>query len=446
MSASIVKRNNVLAGVFVIASLILAVAIAVVLGDVLGNIGRKNAYVVRFPTEIGVTGLESGAEVTFAGLPVGRVTGIEPRRSGGPDTPADAMDVTVLVDARITLYEDAFADLAPPILGGVSRINFASAGTGPVAPDAKAAALAQSNGNGVLEPGEAVRGRFAPSILAQLGFSAEDAERIRNAIADVEAITASVRTTTDRVDRMAERLEPTVDQAFADASEAVANARDFTLRFGEDGWAQRIENILADAERTVAEGPRVASDVRGAIASARGLLETHSDSVARLLGNAESISERVRFETMDQAEALLREGTLAAASFRAVGEQTDGLLSQLRPDIRAATANTRGITQQARLFLDEVRAQPWRLLKQPSKEDLMREPLYAATRAYADAVSDLRVASEALDAAIRGSASETASPDAAMEVARIAATVQAAYDRYAQTERALLETLRAAAP
>lgn len=446
MSVSIVKRNNVLAGVFVIASLILAVAIAVVLGDVLGNIGRKNAYVVRFPTEIGVTGLESGAEVTFAGLPVGRVTGIEPRRSGGPDTPADAMDVTVLVDARITLYEDAFADLAPPILGGVSRINFASAGTGPVAPDAKAAALAQSNGNGVLEPGEAVRGRFAPSILAQLGFSAEDAERIRNAIADVEAITASVRTTTDRVDRMAARLEPTVDQAFADASEAVANARDFTLRFGEDGWAQRIQNILADAERTVAEGPRVASDVRGAIASARGLLETHSDSVARLLGNAESISERVRFDTMDQAEALLREGTLAAASFRAVGEQTDGLLSQLRPDIRAATANTRGITQQARLFLDEVRAQPWRLLKQPSKEDLMREPLYAATRAYADAVSDLRVASEALDAAIRGSASETARPDAAMEVARIAATVQAAYDRYAQTERALLETLRAAAP
>ena len=76
----------------------------------------------------------------------------------------------------------------------------------------------------------------------------------------------------------------------------------------------------------------------------------------------------------------------------------------------------------------------------------MREPLYAATRAYADAVSDLRVASEALDAAIRGSASETARPDAAMEVARIAATVQAAYDRYAQTERALLETLRAAAP
>lgn len=446
MSASIVKRNNVLAGVFVIASLILAVAIAVVLGDVLGNVGRKHEYVVRFPTEIGVTGLESGAEVTFAGLPVGRVTGIEPRRSAGPDTPADAMDVTVQVDARITLYEDAFADLAPPILGGVSRINFTSAGTGPVGPDAKAAALAQNNGNGVLEPGEAVRGRFAPSILAQLGFSAEDAERIRNAIADVEAITASVRTTTDRVDRMAARLEPTVEQTIADASEATANARDFTLRFGEDGWAQRIENILADAERTVAEGPRVAADVRGAIASARGLLETHSDSVARLLGNAESISERVRFDTLDQAESLLREGSLAAASFRAVGEQTDGLLSQLRPDIRAATANTRGITQQARLFLDEVRAQPWRLLKQPSKEDLMREPLYAATRAYADAVSDLRVASEALDAAIRNSASETARPDAAMEVARIAATVQAAYDRYAQTERALLETLRAAAP
>jgi ABC-type transporter Mla subunit MlaD len=446
MSVSIVKRNNVLAGFFVIASLVLAVAIAAILGDVLGNLGAKNEFVVRFPTEIGVTGLEAGAEVTFAGLPVGRVTSITPYRSGGDATPADAMDVTVLVDARVTLFEDAFADLAPPILGGVSRINFASAGAGPVARDAKAAALARSNGNGVLEPGEIVRGRFAPSILAQLGFTAEDAERIRNAIADVEAITANVRTTTDRVDRMAARLEPTFDQTLADAGEAVANAKEFTLRFGEDGWASRIENILADAEQTVAEGPRVAADVRGAIASARAMIETHSDSVGRLLGNAESITERVRFDTMDQAESLLREGTLAAASFRAVGEQTDTMLAGLRPDIRAATANTRGITQQARLFLDEIRAQPWRLLKQPGKDDLMREPLYAATRAYADAVSDLRIASEALDAAIQNRNADTAPTDAALEVARIAATVQAAYDRYAQTERALLETLQSAQP
>ena len=53
------------------------------------------------------------------------------------------------------------------------------------------------------------------------------------------------------------------------------------------------------------------------------------------------------------------------------------------------------------LGLDEIRAQPWRLLKQPDKDDLMREPIYAAARSYADAVSDLRAASEALEAALQ---------------------------------------------
>lgn len=446
MSTSIVNRNNVLAGCFVIASLVLAVAIAVVLGDVLGNVGRKNEFVVRFPTEIGVTGLQAGAPVTFAGLPVGRVTAIAPYHAQGPDTPADAMDVTILVDAGINLYEDAFADLAPPILGGVSRINFASAGTGPIGPDAKAPELARNNANGVLEPGEIVRGRFAPSILAQLGFTAEDAERIRNAIADVEAITQSARDTTDRVNRMAATLEPAFEQTIEDARAAVGNTRAFTDRFGEDAWAGRVERILADAEETVARGPGVIADVRGAVASARNIMETHSQSVGRLLGNAESISERVRFDTLDQAESLLREGTLAAASFRSVGDQADSMIASLRPDIRAAAANARGITQQTRLFVEELRAQPWRVLKQPSRADLLREPLYAATRAYADAVSDLRAASEALDAAIQNRSADTAPSDAALEVARIAATVQAAYDRYAQTERELLSTLRATEP
>jgi ABC-type transporter Mla subunit MlaD len=448
MTASIVNRNNVLAGCFVLASLVLAVAIAAVLGDFLGGLGEKNEFVARFPTSVGVTGLQPGAEVTFAGLAVGQVVSVNPYLPAGPEAPPAGMDVVIAVDTRIRLFEDAFADLSPPILGGVSRINFASPGQGRLGPDARLAELATNDNNGVLDPGEAVRGRFAPSILAQLGFTVEDAEKIRNTIADVEAISATARETAARVDRMAASIEPKVESVVADANASVANVRAFTDRLGAAGdWGGRIDSILASADAAAAETPLVVADVRTAIASARGLLDTHSASLARVLGNVEATTERVRFETVDQAETLLREGTLAAASFRAVGEDAGAIVANARPEIGVTLANTRSISQQARLFLDEIRAQPWRLLKQPGREDLMREPLYAAARTYADAVADLRAASEALDAAVQGRGPDAARPgDTAMEVARVAQAVQAAYDRYAVAERALLEHLRESAP
>lgn len=446
MSSSIVKRNNVLAGMFVVGSLALAVAIAFVLGDVLGSLGKKNEFAVRFPTSVGVTGLQSGAEVTFAGLPVGRVESITAFHADGPDMPATAMDVVISVDERVRLFEDALADLSPPILGGVSRINFASAGAGPVGPDDALADLAVNNGNGVLEPGEIVRGRFAPSILAQLGFTVDDAVRIRNAIADVEAITATARETAARMDRMAGAIEPTLEKTLADVSESVGNVRAFTSRFGKDEWGMRIDEILTNADRTVGAAPGMIEDAKTVIASARTIIEGQAETLTRIMGNAEAVTERVRYETMDRAGDLLSEGTLAAASFRGLGDQTGSLLASARPDLSATVANARSISEQARLFLDEVRAQPWRLLKQPTRGDLEREPLYAAARSYAAAVADLRAASEALDAAVQGSGPDTGSADTAMDVARVAGAVQAAYDRYAVAERALLETLRQSSP
>lgn len=446
MSSSVVSRNNVLAGVFVISSLILAVAIAFILGDVMDQFGKKREYIVRFPTSVGVAGLQPGATVSFAGLPVGSVVAIEPH-SSTPGAPADAMSVRIAVEDRITLHENAFADLSPPLLGGVSKINFPSAGTGPIGPDEKLADLAVNNANGVLDEGEAVRGRFAPSILAQLGFTVEDAEKIQAAIDDVEVIAENIKATSVRIDRIATDMEPKINAAVSDARAAVGDVKAFTGRLtATDGWVPRIDRIMANADEAAARAPALISDIQSAITSGRSVFENHTASIGRILGNVELVSERVRFETMDQAEDMLREGTLALADARGLIGNIDETVTDARPEIGTTLANARGISQQARLMLEELRAQPWRLLKQPSKEDLEREPLYAAARAYAAAVADLRAASEALDAAVQGRGPDRGTPASPDRVAAVAQSVQSAYDRYADAERALLETLRQGTP
>ncbi|MCC5822870.1 MAG: MlaD family protein [Phycisphaerales bacterium] len=448
MSVSIVKRNNVLAGIFVIGSLTLAVVVAAILGDVIGRMGEKNEFTVRFPTSVGVTGLQPGAEVTFAGLPVGRVKSIQPHRPDGPDTAPEAMDVTVLVDTRIMLHENAVADLTPPILGGVSRINFATAGTGRVEPGSELASLAENNNNGVLEAGEVIGGRFAPSILAQLGFGAEDARNIREAIAAAKDAVETAKSVIAGVERMTSDFEPRFGGMLDDAGEAVANVRGLTGRLTEDGdWATMVTGILTRADETVAQGPVLMDEVRGSVESFRSMVDARAEGLDRIMANVEAVTERIRFENMDQVEDMIKRGTLALASFQSVGQQADTMLTQMRPDIAATLANSRSLSRKAVLLTDELRAAPWRVLKQPSQRELRREPLYAAARAYADAVADLRAASEALDAAVSLSGPDAAGrADAPAEIARIATVVQAAYDRYADAERALLETLRESNP
>lgn len=447
MSSTPVNRNNVLAGLFVIASLLLAITIAFILGDMLDAFGSKREYTVRFPTTVGVGGLQPGADVTFAGLPVGQVKSITPHRPAGEETPAEAMDVLIAIDSRIILYEDALADLSPPLLGGVSTINFASPGTGVVT---DRTALAINDNSGTLDPGETVQGRFAPSILAQLGFSVEDAERIRATIVDVQESSARVREIADRFNIITADAEPKITAAIDDARNAVGDVKAFTANFNaEDGWKSRVDGIFARTENTLEQGPQIAEDVRQAIARARAIIDDNETSVRTIISNVESATDRFNVQTMDQVESLLDEGTLAVTSYRELADNADGILTRAEPDISVALTNTRSISQQARLFLDEIRAQPWRLLRQPSEADLKREPLYAAARSYASAVADLRAASEALDAAINAQSIRSGSMNAAAdpgEIMRIAQAVQAAYNDYDRAEQALLETLRTSNP
>ncbi len=158
-----------MAGTFLIASIVLAVIISFLLSDIQSKFGSKKELIFRFPTTVGVQGLEAGASVTFGGLQVGTVKSLSQHTIVDSESGQEitlAHDVVVAVRSDLVIYEDAFADLTLPMLGGVSRINIPSAGTGSYEGGPE-------DPNSVLDEGEVLRGRFTPSILTQLGFTTE---------------------------------------------------------------------------------------------------------------------------------------------------------------------------------------------------------------------------------------------------------------------------------
>lgn len=442
MSIQLINRNNVVAGVFLILSIVLAVSISFILTDVQDKFTKRIEYTISFPTDIGVAGLGVGAEVTFGGLSVGKVKSIKDHIETDPETGAQIvreLHVGIVVRSDLVLYEDAFADLTLPLLGGVSRVNIASAGTGSYAGG-------PADANAVLDPGEMLRGRFAPSILTQLGFTTEESLAIKETIHEVRAISENVSEVSQSMKRMVQQFEPGFGQGVEDGKGTMANIRAFSEKLNDGaGWSGQVDSILSSADDAAKKFVPVVEDARATVTKAGVILDENRPKVTSILDNANASSERFRVETIDKVSELLDKGTLALGSYKDVADNANGILLSNSPKISTTLSLARDIGVQGQLFLEEVRSQPWRLLKKPSADDLRREPIYEAARSYAGAVSDLRAASEALDAAVLR-ASQNPDPGTVAQIREIAGVVDEAYSRYDAAERALLERLRTTSP
>jgi ABC-type transporter Mla subunit MlaD len=409
------SKNNVLAGFFLVGSLLIAVVISFILGDLKQTLFMSRTdYVVRYPLEVGATGLKPGSDVTLGGQSVGRVTAIEPDFSGEV---IDALLVTISVDSRVRFYPDAKAGLVTPLIGSISTINFSGVGS----PDSGA----------LIGPGEELSGQIAPGLLAQAGIDAEVINNIKSIIA--------------RIDNVSAEIEP-------DIRTTAASVREFAEKVNErlDTWDLHVTSILRDLDDAADEArpllqaaQRGVADARGLMASAQAAINANRDRIDRSLTNVQSITERARFETIDKIHRVLDQGSNAVESFSALGDEANLILSREGPEIHRTVSNVRKMSEQGNLMVAELRAQPWRVLKPPSKKDLEKEPLYNAARSYAQAVGDLRAASESLESVIAqvesdGRSASLVDPQTVLGMTR---SVETAFDRYQEAERQLLQLL-----
>lgn len=448
-----VNKNNVMAGLFLLLGLALAVGMSFWLGQAGRLFGAKNRYVAVFDLTTGTAGVQSGSDVTLAGQSVGRVSKIHTRTAPGPDgvDRPIAIEVEMLVDRSVVLYEDAYADLNAPLLGGVSTINIADVGSGAYAgwkPGSSMASLAgwPDDANATLDDGEQIRGRAAPGILAQFGVDGQTLERLPVILANVEETSANMRTITGAFAGDAEPTSMSVRQT-------AENVRTFSANLnGAEGWSGKVDHVLTKAQSfsdTIESNGEafagVAEDFRGAIADARNLIGDARPQVESILGNVDAITESARFDTMARVNAVLDAGLLSVRGFGDLADQGNLIMDREYPSVHRIVSNVRDTTEQASVFVDELRAQPWRVLAQPDKTDLEREPLYTAAREYARAVTDLRNAGEALESVVaRRRPDGSARPEDPIDPARLLELrreVDEAFGRYKSAEQALLDRL-----
>jgi len=426
-----VTRNNVIAGVFVIVSMVLAVVISIAVSGAQQRLRPTSPYIVRFSVTEGTAGLKPGSPVTLGGQEVGRVARVEFGYENGIPT---SVDVHVQVDAGITLYQDAWAFLERPLLGSMSSVNIARVGGEPN-PETGASASA-------VPPGGMIQGQIAPpSFLAQAGFGPEQVRQFR-------VMMAQAASAVERIERITAKVEAELEPDLKGIRAAIDDVSSMTadVRQKLPAWTERTDRFLASLDEagaqlrplldqvsdTVANADRTVTDLREAIEANRPALD-------RFMANIDAAAREVREVSVPAFNEAMQTGREGVQAFSEANQRFNALIQEQTPNLRNILGNLRLAADQAKLTMVEVRRNPWRLLYTPKTKELEAELFYDAARTYAEAVSDLRAASEALEITARDNEAGPAVHRETLD--HILQRLEDAFQRYRQAEMDLLEMM-----
>ncbi len=379
------SRNNLLAGLFVLAAILgLTAAIIILSGG--AAIFNARSYTIVFSPDVGVAGLREGSPVLAAGRPIGQVDRVVPVVNNGRVTTTNR--ATIAIDDDITLRQGAVAQLQTPLLGTLSSINFTTFGTGDE-----------------LSPDDPITAQIAGSqLLASAGIGDEQTAAVRATI-------NAAQQAAERLQRIAERIDQNVIPAF---TQTVTDANNRA-----PDWFDTVSRILDNAESVTADGQQLADDLAVRveelerltasaqtvidqagpdITNAADTIDTIATDLTTTRQNLDTFIEGLNRDILTQATALLETGNDTADNARAVVERIETTLATAEPTIDRAIADTAITTRELRFMAAELRRSPWRLIYRPDTQELEYELLYEAARAYAQAVTELRVTTEALAA------------------------------------------------
>lgn len=377
-------RNNILAGSFLVGTLIVGVWVAFLLSDRAVGMNATN-YVVRFPVSTGAHGIKIGAPVMLGGQQVGKVTAIDFSSALNDDTKARKVSVDCLISVRhdIPLGPDALVYLERSLLGSLASINVSDPGGGP-----GSSGTSWYGSSDLDKDAKVLAGLVAPpSFLSQAGITSDD-------IKSAKELITKANKGADEINAILETNRPKIDALVTDASNIVSR-----IEKKMPEWEARVDRITADVESSTKVLPGVAENLRVQVDKVGALIDRNEAKVDRIVTNTDQAMDKVNHQVIDPLRASLTEAESALKRFSPTIDKVRLLVDESVPQVQETLANVELMSQQLKLVSVEVRSQPWRIFYRPDTKELQETLLYDAARTYADAVTDLRAASDSLRAA-----------------------------------------------
>ncbi|MBI1367331.1 MAG: hypothetical protein GC162_01615 [Planctomycetes bacterium] len=420
------ERNNLKAGLFVLAGIVLAFAAIVILAD-FGTLFRPTQKIqTRFALSDGLKGLKTGAAVTIGGVPEGSVTHIHDELNADGVAVGKIVEFTIPADYKI--FENAHLELDVPTIGSNTKLNIRSFG-GPL-PTGKPNGTGWQYEDGVDPPipGGLAVSEMVKNFVKEMGIEDEQRRRIQNIIKNVDQLVAAVGSDPKPV------------------TETITNVRDITahLKKTVPELTDKAKAMFTKGEEALTTAKTVLDDNRPKINSVmtntdklmselRGTIEENRPAIKTTLANAQDISDRVRKETITKVHTLLDKANAFADDIKKSTEQLKGFAVTQRPSLERTVANMRITSDQLKLAAIEVRRSPWRLLYKPTEKELETDNMYDAARSFALAAASLNETADALTALVKESNGALAPNDE--NLTHILDNLRATFEKYSKAEK-----------
>lgn len=331
-------KNAFKAGLFIVFALLLAAGVLVAIQGARSWLEPSRTVTVAFDLTENLGGLKSGDPVRIGGLDQGHVHAVRyVASSDAVKKPHSEVDFTI--PKRFDLRSDAVVSVEQA-LTGAANLNITDLGR-----------AAPFDGKAALD------GR--PSAIGTLYAIAPE----------LQALVSDVRS----------KVQPAY---------------------------QRYDQTLAKAEETVVEGKKAFAtfsdflggsgpDLRGTLANLNKTTNTVNDRLPKTLDKADAFIDETKQAVVDGRAAIKDARALIAKASDTVND-THALITRNRSRIDNILTSVRETAGNLEGASAEIRRSPWRLLYQPTKDEMNNLALYDATRQFARAAGQLNDAAGAV--------------------------------------------------
>ena len=369
------ERNAFRAGLFIVISLVLIIAIIVSIQGLGRLVEPRQTRLATFGLKDDLGGLRVGDDVRAGGYKVGAVRDIQLIDANGGTEPH--LRITFTLPERLAVRKDAIVAIQGTITG-TAWLNFETFGKGE--PLGEGIALAGHPG-AMSELLAAARG-IAPEVKGAItDVRTVTLPKVNNAVDRTAETVVTFKTTGERatamIDHLKSKIDPVVERVYAVADPA--------------------KDMMAHLRDMFGESKR---DYRDSMANVSALTGTLREKLPPMLQKLDGIAAQVA-TALDTANAALLDVKETVVNAKDLSASAKGVLVGNRGKIDGMIASLKNTGDNLEAASIEIRHSPWRLLYKPKKGEVENLALYDSARQFASGANDLNDAASSLRDALK---------------------------------------------
>jgi hypothetical protein len=444
------KRNPLALGITVIVMFALFFSVLMYVAKV--DFRPKDRFVVRFTERETLPEIKEGGLVQCGPTIVGKITGVEVREgtdeSVSPPAPQLYFYISATVDREIGLREDCTIVPEGPLLGGSGKLIIRDRGVSanPVRPDKVIIGQQVGSFSAITEALYAQLDATRPdSLLSTLKVQLDPANaaslmaKVHKSMDDLNLVTTNISTQFDarQKDALMAKLQSILDninvatgylKAQLDAGHGDALAA--KLHVGLDELDKGLKTVVAMLEENRVPLAETVASVRN---TAKTLETRIAEQIARQLDtdNAASLIAKIHVG-IDRLNTSLTDVNTMTQTGREVFVLNEDKLNKLLANLKETSDHLKGAAK-------DIRRNPWRLLYRPTLEETKQLDIFDASRAFAEAATQLDDAVTQLKALEQSKGGAISSDDP--QLVQIRQRLAEVFEKFSGAEGALWKQL-----